>query len=198
MQRKNVVVFLLAGLLVCTCAAALGAGSALAWRVFDVSDRLADLESRAPWSESDRTDFGDVDGDERVPDFSVTDVQGRTWTREALAGRPVVINFWATWCPPCREELPALQRLADEYADEGLVVLLIDVQERESTVRAYLEANNVDLPCVLDESGEVSRRFRVFNLPTNVLIRPDGTIGGRITGWQGADHLRRGIKFIIE
>lgn len=188
-SHRAIILLLVAGILVCACMATFGTAGIVAWQVMDDTEQQAD----APPSPPEEQDTGS----EAIPDFSVTDLDGRDWTLDDLKGRPVVINFWATWCPPCREELPTLQELADEYADEGLVILLVDVQESESLVRDYLDARSVDLPCVIDGTGQLSRRFRVNSFPTNVLIRPDGTSGGRIVGWQGKEHLRRGIEFII-
>lgn len=181
--------------MLCTCVALLGVVGGVAWQAFDLDTYLARLGAPTAPGGAGVARAGD---EETIPDFSVIDLHGRTWTRAELDGRPVVINFWATWCPPCREELPELQRLSDTYAGDGLVVLLVDVQESEADVRAYLDEKGIDLPCIIDVDGGISRRFHVNNLPTNVLVRPDGTVGGRIVGWQGPNHLRRGIEFILD
>lgn len=193
-NNRAVLVLVIAGIFVCICTAAFGTAGFVAWRIADDAEQQSDASAATSELEADQRQDTD---EEMAPEFSATDLDGHTWTLDGLEGRPVVINFWATWCPPCREELPVLQKLSDEYAEDDLVILLVDVQESKELVRDYLAARNVTLPCVLDEDGRLSRLYRVNSFPTNVLIRPDGTIDGRIVGWQGEDHLRRGIEFIL-
>ncbi|GEM_PF-5077988 len=129
-------------------------------------------------------------------DFTATDVEGRTWRLADLRGSPVVLTFWVTWCPPCHEELADLQRLAELYQDQGLVVLLVNVEEPGLVVADFLRETGITLPSLLDQ-GELTRQFSVRTLPTTVLIKPDGTLGGRILGRRGPAYLKRSIESIL-
>ena len=122
-----------------------------------------------------------------APAFELTDLQGQVWTPSRLRGKAVVLNFWATWCPPCREEMPSLQTL-HELGGGDLVVMGINVREPASRVRRYLESAGLQFPVVLDPQGELAQRFGVKTYPTTLLIAPDGQIRWRVVGevdWAG-------------
>ena len=123
-----------------------------------------------------------------TPAIDLTDLQGQRWTSERLKCRAVVLNFWATWCPPCKEELPSLQTL-HELAGGDPVVLGVNVRETASHVRRYLGSTGLNLPVVLDPQAELARRYGVTAFPTTLLIAPDGQIRWRVVGevdWSGA------------
>ncbi len=124
------------------------------------------------------------------PMLDLTDLQGQRWTSERLRGKAVVLNFWATWCPPCKEELPSLQTLHELAGGEQPVVIGINVRETASRVRRYLESTGLSFPVVLDPQAELARRFGVTAFPTTLLIAPDGQIRWRVVGevdWAGAE-----------
>ncbi len=123
-----------------------------------------------------------------TPAFTAVDLNGRTWTSADFAGKVVVLNFWATWCPPCKEEMPSLQTLHD-ISDSGTLVLAVNVNEPAVRVARYAQSTGLSLPIVLDPKSEMVRRFGVTAFPTTVLIGPDGHARWRIVGdvdWSGA------------
>lgn len=95
------------------------------------------------------------DAERDEANFTLSDLDGRKWTRKALIGKVVVVNFWATWCPPCRKEMPDLDALYKKFKDQGLIVLAIS-DEDEGKVRAFLKTRPVSYPVMLDKgtSGE--------------------------------------------
>ncbi|MEO8482708.1 MAG: TlpA disulfide reductase family protein [Acidobacteriota bacterium] len=97
-------------------------------------------------------------------DFTLTDLDGHSWTRSALTGKVVMVNFWATWCPPCRKEMPDLEALATEFGEPGLVVLALS-NEPEATVRAFIQAHPVRYPILLDTGGRVSDKLSIDSIP---------------------------------
>ena len=127
-----------------------------------------------------------------------TDLDGREWTLAELEGRPYVLNFWATWCPPCREELPQMQQLAEEFGPKGVVVLLVNDGETANQARDYLRYHDITLPSIVDPSRELARRYRVQGLPTTVMVGADGEVKARLTGYGGPDYLRRAFERLID
>lgn len=95
---------------------------------------------------------------------------------ESFKGRPVVVNFWATWCEPCRAEMPALERAQQKYRDQGLTVLGVDMQEQDEEVQAFMTQVGVTFPSLIDRTGEVTRQWRATGLPTTFLIDRKGLI----------------------
>ena len=124
-----------------------------------------------------------------APALDVQDLQGQRWTSDSLKGRAVVLNFWATWCPPCKEELPSLQTLHDIGGGDP-VVIGINVRETASHVRRYLASTGMNFPVVLDPKAELASRYGVKAFPTTLLIAPDGQIRWRVVGevdWVGVE-----------
>jgi thiol-disulfide isomerase/thioredoxin len=123
-----------------------------------------------------------------TPAIHATDLNGRVWTSADLAGKVVVLNFWATWCPPCKEEMPSLQMLHD-ISDSQTLVLAANVNEPAARVARYAQSTGLSLPILLDTKSDMARRFGVNAFPTTVLIGPDGQARWRIVGdvdWSGA------------
>lgn len=112
----------------------------------------------------------------RAPDFQLNNLEGQAISLEGLQGKPVILNFWATWCPPCRYEMPFLQAIYDEYASQGLVLLEIDIGESLSTVKKYFADNNLSMPALLDSNNQVSSRYAITAIPTTFFIDKNGVI----------------------
>lgn len=111
-----------------------------------------------------------------APDFELRDINtGKTVTLSQLRGRPVWVNFWATWCPPCAQELPEMQKLYDRYRDSDLALLGVDVQENEEAVREFTKGK-FDWTFLLDTDGKVVDRYLVGGLPTHFFIDKQGII----------------------
>ncbi|MFH2102486.1 MAG: TlpA disulfide reductase family protein [Chloroflexota bacterium] len=107
-----------------------------------------------------------------APNFSLPNLDGDLISLSAQRGQVVVINFWATWCPPCRAEMPALQRIYSEYQDRGLIVLAINLtsQDRLNAINPFIQNNNLTFPILLDQEGIVSHLYKVTALPTTFFI----------------------------
>ena len=124
-----------------------------------------------------------------TPALDLTDLHGQRFTAEGLKGRAVVLNFWATWCPPCKEELPSLQTL-HEIGGGDPVVIGVNVRETASHVRRYLASTGMNFPVVLDPQAELAKRWGVSAFPTTMLIGPDGRARWRVVGevdWSGRE-----------
>lgn len=117
----------------------------------------------------------------RAPQFSLKDAGGTYVSLTTLRGKVVVLNFWSTWCPPCRDEIPSLNRLYERYGDNGLVVLGVSTGSPASQVRGFLKDNAVSYPVLLD-GLEVSRLYKVYTIPSSFLIDRGGVIVERYLG----------------
>ncbi len=114
-----------------------------------------------------------------APDFAMLLEDGRTLRLSDLQGQPVVINFWATWCGPCRMEMPDLVRAAQ---DENLVVLAVDVQEARPAVEEFAAEFQMTMPIVLDSEGKLRNLYGVPGLPTTYFVGADGAIASLVVG----------------
>lgn len=127
------------------------------------------------------------------PDFTLPTLDGETVTLSGLRGRVVLLNIWASWCPPCRAEMPAMQRVWEEYQARGLVVLAVNstIQDTPADAQTFVSENGLTFPVLLDTGGEVTRLYRVSSLPTSFFIRADGTIREVVIGGPMAEALPR-------
>lgn len=122
-----------------------------------------------------------------TPTLEAVDLQGKTWNTTELAGKVVVLNFWATWCAPCKDELPTLQTLHD-ISDSQTVVLTINVREPAARAARYMQSTGMTFPVISDAKGELAKRWGVTVYPTTILIAPNGQARWRIMGdvdWSG-------------
>jgi thiol-disulfide isomerase/thioredoxin len=108
------------------------------------------------------------------PPFALRDLAGRTVDLAALRGKPVLVNFWATWCAPCVEEMPSLQRLRAALAGE-VEIVAVNLQEGEPRIRAFLQRTSIDLTIVRDTDGAVARAWGARLFPTSIVIDAAGT-----------------------
>ena len=114
-----------------------------------------------------------------APDFILADPKGQTYTLSALRGKPVLVNIWATWCPPCRAEMPAIESHYRQYREQGLVVLGVNAtsQDYPLDVVPFTEQYGLTFPILLDETGDVSADlYGMRGLPTSYFIDPGGVI----------------------
>ena len=118
----------------------------------------------------------------RAPALALTDLDGREWTTRALRGKVVVLNFWATWCEPCRAEMPALNALGKKHSADRLVVLAANFQENEPKIRRYLDTIKISLPVLLDRDGAAAKAWTSKIFPTTILIGVDGKPRHIVTG----------------
>lgn len=124
----------------------------------------------------------DVGLNRPAPDFTLTDMQGRKVTLSQFRGKIVLLNFWATWCPPCVEEMPSLEQLHQRFKDQGLVLLAVNVEESYQTVSRFLQGKNYSFPILLDTAAEVQNTYQVFRFPETFVIDRNGIIVDRIIG----------------
>jgi thiol-disulfide isomerase/thioredoxin len=121
---------------------------------------------------------------ERAPDFKLTALDGETVRLSDFAGRPVWVNVWASWCAPCRAEMPDIASVYGEYRDrddaagrpDGLVLLLVSLGEDPAIVRQYIASTRYRLPVLVDPEFALTEQYRINGLPTHFFIGRDGVI----------------------
>jgi peroxiredoxin len=117
-----------------------------------------------------------------APDFSAPAPDGQTITIEELRGSPIALNFWATWCDPCRLEMPELQSAANRYADQDLLVLGVNAAEPAERVEAFMDELELTFPTVIDETGRIAIQYGVYAFPTTIWIDAQGVVRARHIG----------------
>jgi peroxiredoxin len=124
-----------------------------------------------------------ADKGQPAPDFTLTDMQGQQVSLSDLKGKVVILNFWATWCPPCREEMPSMEMLYRKYKDQGLVILAVNVEkDGKQLVEAFLQRSPYTFPILLDTQAEVQNRYKVFRFPETFIIDRNGNVVEKVLG----------------
>jgi len=118
----------------------------------------------------------------QAPAFKMQDMEGNTHHLADYAGKPVIINFWATWCPPCREEMPSMQRAWEQLRQEGIAMLAVNVGEDEVRVFTFMADYPLDFPILFDRDSAVLNAWPVKGLPTTFVLDPQGRIVYRAVG----------------
>ena len=129
-----------------------------------------------------------------APDFSLRRLAGDEMSLSALRGRVVLLNFWATWCAPCEDEMPAMQRLHDDLAGSGFEMLAVSVDQSEADVQAFRERLQLSFPILLDPQRKVSNLYQTFRYPESFLIDRNGVVVERYVGpraWDDPLYVQR-------
>jgi cytochrome c biogenesis protein CcmG/thiol:disulfide interchange protein DsbE len=117
-----------------------------------------------------------------APEIVLPDLQGKEIRLSDLRGKVVLVNFWATWCKPCKEEMPAMQASYDKLHDEGFVVLAVNELEDTEKVAEHIRTHDHTFPVVMDHSNRVANRYGVVGLPASFLIDRQGIVREKIFG----------------
>jgi peroxiredoxin len=117
-----------------------------------------------------------------APAFELPDIDGKRHRLEDYRGKVVVLNFWATWCPPCRYEMPSMERARQKLAGEDIVILAVNVGEDADTIFEFTGNYPVEFPLLLDQQGTVIKQYPVVGLPTTYIIDPHGRVSHRAVG----------------
>lgn len=128
-----------------------------------------------------------------APEFSLETPEGETISLSELRGRPVLINLWTSWCPLCRTEMPALNRVYREYRQQGFEILAVNStwQDRQADAISFAAELGLDFPVLLDTDGQVSKLYQLQSLPTSFFIGKDGVIREVVIGGPMSEALLR-------
>jgi peroxiredoxin len=138
-----------------------------------------------------RINPGDV-----APDFTLETLKGETVSLSDYRGKGVLINFWGTWCKPCRTEMPAFQNQYELNKENGFVILAVNMGESKAAVQGFVSQYGLSFPILMD-SGTVAKLYYIDPLPTSVLVGPDGKIKKVILGAMEEEHLEENISLVL-
>ena len=132
-----------------------------------------------------------------APDFTLTNMSGQQVSLSQYRGKVVILNFWATWCPPCREEMPSMEALYQKYTDQGLVILAVNIDENgEPAVRKFLMKTPYSFPILLDSKNVAQNIYGVFRFPESFIIDREGIVVEKIIG--GRDWISTGASKMLD
>jgi cytochrome c biogenesis protein CcmG/thiol:disulfide interchange protein DsbE len=128
-----------------------------------------------------------------APDFELKTLAGQSVKLSDLRGQAVLVNLWATWCPPCREEMRTIEKMYGEYKDQGFTVLAVNMayQDDPLGVTPFVKERGLTYPILLDETGEIANAYQLHSLPSSYFIRRDGVINEVVIGGPMAEALLR-------
>jgi cytochrome c biogenesis protein CcmG, thiol:disulfide interchange protein DsbE len=132
-----------------------------------------------------------------APEFALADLDGNPLRLSDLRGRPVVVNFWASWCGPCVEEFPILQQALARHRADGLVVIGVVVRDNSEAARGFMTRMGAGWPAAMDPGEDVARRFGIYAPPETFFIGADGLVAGRQIGQLTAAELDRQLALIL-
>jgi peroxiredoxin len=135
-----------------------------------------------------------------APDFTLKDPRGSSVNLRSLKGKVVFLNFWATWCPSCKLEMPAMEELHKEFGGRGLVILAVNFQEGPEEVREFLTQHRLTFTTLLDRNSEVFHLYQAWSLPTTYVINRNGEIVDKIIGYRDwhSDLARIFLRQLLE
>lgn len=125
-----------------------------------------------------------------APDFTLRDLSGKRFALKQLRGKAVFVNFWATWCVPCREEMPQMEKLHREFKGRGLEVVAVNFREDKETVKKFSDELGITFRILLDPDGAVSNEYGAWSLPLSYFIDREGIFIGKVSGarpWDGKE-----------
>jgi peroxiredoxin len=125
-----------------------------------------------------------------APDFTLQDMNGKDVALKDQRGKVVVLDMWATWCPPCRASLPHLDKLHEALKDKGVKVFAVNVQEDKADVEQFIKTTGLKTPVILDSNGAVSQKYKVTGIPQTVVIGKDGKVAKVFIGFGGEESAK--------
>jgi len=137
------------------------------------------------------TGCSSVDKGSQAPDFSLSDLDGNTVNFADFRGKNVYLNFWASWCDPCKEEMPDIEKTFDLYKDKDFVVLTVNTGEDKETVKSFIQNNGYTFPVLLDTNLDVAKLYKTNDIPVSFFINKEGKIISKKVGLMTADEMKQ-------
>ena len=135
----------------------------------------------------------------KAPDFNLKDQYGVVHSLENYKGKVIFLNFWATWCPPCKKEMPDVESIYKEYGENKKDVVILGVNsEKENEVKKFLKDKGYTFPTVIDENSEVMRKYFIQAFPTSFVIDKEGNVYGYVMGGLTKEQIKQVIEEVLK
>lgn len=133
---------------------------------------------------------------EKAIDFKLMDLNGKNVSLSDFKGKKVLLNFWATWCPPCRAEMPDIEKLYQENKDSDLVILGVNLGEDTQTVKSFIDKNKYNFNILLDSDQAVAIKYNIVSIPTSFFIDKEGNIVYKKVGAMSIEEMRDNVNLL--
>ena len=135
----------------------------------------------------------------KAPDFNLKDQYGVIQSLENYKGKVIFLNFWATWCPPCKKEMPDIENIYKEYGENKKDVIILGVNsEKENEVKKFLKDKGYTFPTLIDENSEVMRKYFIQAFPTSFVIDKEGNVYGYVMGGLTKEQIKQVIEEVLK
>lgn len=138
-----------------------------------------------------------IDVGKKAPNFTLADINGNEIQLADFKGKRVLLNFWGSWCPPCKKEMPHMQKLYEKYKDENFVIIAVNstvTEKRKEDPVRFIQRHGLTFPVPMDEKNQVSSMYEVLSYPTSFFVDSDGVIRSRIIGEMNEQFIEKEIK----
>ncbi|RAW11546.1 TlpA family protein disulfide reductase [Paenibacillus taichungensis] len=175
------------------------------WGIYDTSKKNNERQASLATSEQAMEGIDDssliigINQGNIAPDFELNSLDGKIFKLSDFRGQKVIVNMWATWCPPCRAEMPDMQKFYDKYADENTTVIAINMTTSEKSVdriSVFLDEFGITFPILLDKQNKIAEIYQVHALPTSYIIDSQGVIQQKVTGPMNYEMMEKLVKEI--
>ncbi|MGI6451028.1 MAG: TlpA family protein disulfide reductase [Desulfitobacteriia bacterium] len=133
-----------------------------------------------------------------APDFTLTDLEGKRVTLSDLRGKNVFLKFWTSWCDPCKDEMPDLVQIQQEYEEQDLVVLTVNTGEDQDTVKKFIEENGYTFQVLLDSDLTVARLYNTSNIPVSFFINKEGIVVEKKEGLMSGADMKKAVELLYK
>lgn len=190
-MKKNIIIWAIAAILVVIAVYTIKNYNVNSNTMKNTPQQNQQAEQAAPTPSPEQADSSNQAGGQQEQDkinliadydFTLKDLNDNKVTLSELKGKKIYLNFWATWCPPCKAEMPDIEKLYQETKDSDLIILAINVGEDKKTVQDFIAKNNYNFTVLLDVKGEASQLYQVTGIPTSYFIDTEGYLDDGVTG----------------
>lgn len=141
-------------------------------------------------------DIGIQEGS-KAPDFVLITLNGEEVKLSDFVGKKIILNFWATWCPPCKAEMPHMQKFYHEQKDSGVEILAVNLtssEKNEADIGEFIKSNELSFPVLLDQNGDIAQTYQAFTIPTSYVIDTNGIIRNKVVGPMDTEMMEELVK----